>query len=133
VVDVAAGSPDHTTLVSLVAQAGLVETLSDPNAAFTVFAPVNAAFDALPPDTLAAVAADPALLASVLTYHVVPGKVMAADLVDGMMVETVQGSMLTVDLSDGAKIGDATIVATDLEAGNGVVHVIDAVLLPPAQ
>lgn len=129
VVDVAIGSSDHTMLVDLVVQAGLVEALSG-EGPFTVFAPVNAAFAALPAETLDAVAGDPALLNKVLTHHVVAGEVMAADLVDGMSVTTLSGQDITIDLSMGAKVNGATVIAADLKAGNGVVHVIDGVLLP---
>lgn len=129
VVDVAVGSPDHTVLVDLVIQAGLVDALSA-EGPFTVFAPVNDAFAALPAETLEAVMGDPALLNSVLTYHVVPGKVMAADLVDGMSVTTLSGDEIVIDLSMGVNVNDASVVAEDLPAGNGVVHVIDGVLVP---
>lgn len=129
VVDVAVGSPAHSTLVELVVNAGLTDVLSG-EGPFTVFAPTNDAFMALPPETLAGLANDPAALQAVLTYHVVPGKIMAADLMDDAVVTTVNGSDITVDLDTGVKINNANVIAADLEAGNGVVHVIDTVLVP---
>ncbi|MHA7128962.1 fasciclin domain-containing protein [Algoriphagus namhaensis] len=132
VVDIAVGSPDHTTLVAAVQAAELVETLSG-DGPFTVFAPTNAAFDALPAGTV-----DDLLkpenkekLSGILTYHVVAGNVMSGDLSDGQVVTTVNGQTLTVSIADGVvKIGNATVVAADLAGSNGVVHVIDTVLLP---
>lgn len=132
VVDVAIGSPDHTTLVAAVTAAELVETLKG-EGPFTVFAPTNAAFEALPAGTVESLltAEKKADLTSILTYHVVPGSVMAADLVDGQKVTTVQGQELTVSIKDGVvMINGATVTAADLKGSNGVVHVIDAVLMP---
>ncbi|MFT6205877.1 MAG: putative surface protein with fasciclin (FAS1) repeats [Spirosomataceae bacterium] len=132
VVDIAIGSPDHTTLVAAVTAAELVETLKG-DGPFTVFAPTNAAFEALPAGTVESLLTPEkkATLTSILTYHVVPGKVMAADLVDGQMVKTVQGEELTVTIKDGkVMINGATVTAADLDGSNGVVHVIDAVLMP---
>jgi len=125
IVDFAAGNPDFSTLVDLVTQAGLVDTLNG-SGPFTVFAPTNAAFASLPQETLDAVSSDPALLTSVLTYHVVGGTVLSTDLVDGAAVETVNGATVTVSLNPDM-INDANIVATDLLASNGVIHVIDSV------
>ncbi len=132
VVDVAIGSPDHTTLVAAVTAAELVETLKG-EGPFTVFAPTNAAFAALPAGTVESLLTPEkkADLTSILTYHVVPGSVMAADLVDGQKVTTVQGKELTVTIKDGkVMINGANVTAADLVGSNGVVHVIDAVLMP---
>jgi uncharacterized surface protein with fasciclin (FAS1) repeats len=142
VVDIAVGSPDHTVLVTAVTTAGLVETLSG-EGPFTVFAPTDAAFTAALEAmgiTAEELLANPDL-AGILTYHVVPGKLMAADVLAAVEagggkaeVETVNGAKITVTVKDGmVMINDTAAVAVaDLEAGNGVVHVIDAVILPPA-
>jgi uncharacterized surface protein with fasciclin (FAS1) repeats len=132
VVDIAVGSADHSTLVAAVTAAGLGETLSGAGP-FTVFAPTNAAFSALPAGTL-----DDLLkpenkekLASILTYHVVAGKVMSGDLTDGMKATTVNGQEITIGVKDGkVTVNGANVTAADLGSGNGVVHVIDAVILP---
>jgi uncharacterized surface protein with fasciclin (FAS1) repeats len=132
VVDIAIGSPDHTTLVAAVQAAGLVETLQG-DGPFTVFAPTNAAFDALPAGTVEGLLKPEAKadLTSILTYHVVAGNVMSSDLSDGQMVTTLNGKQLKVSIKDGkVMIGGATVIAADLEGSNGVVHVIDKVLLP---
>jgi uncharacterized surface protein with fasciclin (FAS1) repeats len=137
VVDVAAGNADFSTLVTAVQSAGLVDTLSGAGP-FTVFAPTNEAFDALPAGTLDTLLqpANQSQLASVLTYHVVPGAVLASDLTDGMVVPTVAGDTLTVGVgADGVTLTDASggtvsVSSADIQAGNGVVHVIDGVLLP---
>ena len=133
IVDVAAGNADFSTLVTAVQKAGLVDTLNG-EGPFTVFAPTNEAFAKIPADQLNAILADKAKLTSILTYHVVAGKVMAADLKPGeQAVTTVEGSEAQVVVSDaGATYADATITATDVEACNGVIHVIDAVVVPPA-
>lgn len=129
IVEVAAGNADFATLVSLVQAAGLAETLSG-EGPFTVFAPTNEAFAKLPAEVVAYLAADPALLASVLSYHVVPGKVLAADVVAGE-VASVEGDNISVTVSDaGVKVNSANVVTTDIEASNGVIHVIDSVILP---
>lgn len=132
VVDIAIGSPDHTTLVAAVTAAGLVDVLSG-DGPFTVFAPTNAAFEALPEGTLdnLLLPENKEMLASILTYHVVAGNVMAADLSDGQKVTTVNGQELTVTIVDGnVMINGAKVVAADLAGSNGVVHVIDGVVLP---
>ncbi|MFN3801143.1 fasciclin domain-containing protein [Belliella pelovolcani] len=132
VVDIAVGSPDHTTLVAAVSAAGLVETLSG-DGPFTVFAPTNSAFAALPEGTLESLLeeANKDQLTAILTYHVVAGNVLSSDLSDGQVVTTLQGQELTVSIKDGkVMINGATAVAADLVGSNGVVHVIDAVLLP---
>jgi uncharacterized surface protein with fasciclin (FAS1) repeats len=132
VVDNAIGSPDHTTLVAAVQAAGLVETLMG-EGPFTVFAPTNAAFAALPAGTVEGLLKPEAKadLTAILTYHVVAGNVMSGDLSDGQMVTTLNGKQLKVTIKDGnVMIGGATVVAADLAGSNGVVHVIDKVLLP---
>lgn len=131
IVEIAAGNPDFSTLVAAVQAAGLVETLSGPGP-FTVFAPTNAAFAALPEGTVDALLNDIPTLTGILTYHVIPGAVMAADLTEGMTAATVNGAEVTFTLAEGARINGANIVATDIQASNGVIHVIDAVILPPA-
>ena len=132
IVVVASGNPDFSTLVTAVKKAGLVDTLSGPGP-FTVFAPTNAAFAAVPADQLNAILADKAQLTKILTYHVVAGKVMAADLQPEQMVKTVEGQDLDIKVTNGAAtVNGCNIVKTDIQAANGVVHVIDCVLLPPA-
>ena len=134
IVDTAVAAGSFTTLVAAVEAAGLVETLKG-EGPFTVFAPTDDAFAAIPAETLTALLADPSGdLTQILLYHVVPGKVMAADVTDGLEAATVQGAPVTFSVADGAvKINDATIVTTDIETSNGVIHVIDAVIMPPAQ
>lgn len=132
IVENAAGSADHSTLVAAVTAAGLAETLSGAGP-FTVFAPTNEAFAKLPAGTVdnllkPEMKAD---LASVLTYHVVPGALKAADLKDGQKLKTVQGKELTVSIKDGkVMIDGATVTIADVISSNGVTHVIDAVVLP---
>ncbi|MEO0830833.1 MAG: fasciclin domain-containing protein [Pseudomonadota bacterium] len=130
-VDTAAGNNDFSTLVAAVQAAGLVDTLKG-DGPFTVFAPTNAAFEALPAGTVEDLLKpeNKDQLVAVLTYHVVPGKVMSTDLVDDMTAVTVQGGDITIDLDNGVKINDATVTAADVEAANGVIHVIDKVILP---
>jgi len=132
IVDIAAGNDSFSTLVAAVKAADLVDTLKG-EGPFTVFAPVNAAFDALPDGTVEDLLKpeNKEQLAGVLTYHVVPGKVMSSDLSDGMMAETVQGSEITIGVGDGGVTVDgANVVQADIEASNGVIHVIDGVILP---
>jgi uncharacterized surface protein with fasciclin (FAS1) repeats len=132
VVDIAIGSADHTTLVSAVTAAGLVETLKGAGP-FTIFAPTNAAFAALPSGTVDGLLKpeSKASLTNILTYHVVAGSVKAADLKEGQKVKTLQGEELTVSIKDGkVMINGANVTAADLTGTNGVVHVIDAVLMP---
>jgi transforming growth factor-beta-induced protein len=135
IVDIAAGNPDFSTLVTAVKAAGLVETLSGPGP-FTVFAPTNEAFAKLPKATLDAVLADKKALTDILTYHVVAGKVLAADVVklDGKSAKTVNGAEVKIAVSGGKVTlnGNVNVTATDIIASNGVIHVIDTVLLPPA-
>ncbi|MDJ0925082.1 MAG: fasciclin domain-containing protein [Acidimicrobiia bacterium] len=132
VVEVAINN-SFTTLVTAVEAAGLVETLQG-DGPFTVFAPTDDAFAALPEGTLDSLLADPEALAEVLTYHVVPGKVLAEDVVALSAATSVQGSDIAIEVVDGGVVlnGSANVIATDVEASNGVVHVIDAVILPPA-
>jgi uncharacterized surface protein with fasciclin (FAS1) repeats len=132
VVDIAIGSADHSTLVTAVKAAGLVETLKGAGP-FTIFAPTNAAFAALPAGTVDGLlkAEKKADLTNILTYHVVAGNVKAADLKDGQVVKTLQGTDLKVTIKDGkVAINGANVTAADLAGSNGVIHVIDAVLMP---
>ncbi|MFZ1785434.1 MAG: fasciclin domain-containing protein [Ferruginibacter sp.] len=132
VVDIAIGSPDHTTLVAAVTAAGLVETLKGAGP-FTIFAPTNAAFAALPAGTVEGLLKPESkdALTNVLTYHVVAGAVKSADLTDGQKVKTLQGQELTVSIKEGkVMINGANVTAADLTGSNGVVHIIDAVLMP---
>ena len=131
VVDIAAGSPDHTTLVAAVKAAGLAETLSGPGP-FTIFAPTNAAFAKLPAGTVESLLLpeNKAKLVAILTYHVVPAKVMAADVKSGE-APTVNGKMLTLKVDGmGVMVNNSKVIATDLVGSNGVVHVVDTVILP---
>jgi len=138
IVEVASANPDFSTLVSAVQAAGLAETLSG-TGPFTVFAPTNEAFAELPPGTLDSLLmpANKQQLADILTYHVVSGKVMADDVTAGA-VKTVNGDEFTVGIEGSAVLltdgqgNKAQVVATDVPASNGVIHVIDAVLLPPS-
>lgn len=133
IVDTAVAAGSFNTLVAAVQAAGLVDALKG-EGPFTVFAPTDDAFAKLPQSTIDALLADPTGdLTQILLYHVVPGKVMAADLSDGLQATTLQGGAVTFKLSDGgAMVNDANIVATDIETSNGVIHVIDSVILPPA-
>ena len=128
IVDVAAKAGNFNTLVTAVKAAGLVDTLKGPGP-FTVFAPTDAAFAKVPKAKLDALLADKAALTKVLTYHVVPAKVMAADVKAGK-VKTVEGQELTVTTKGGVMVDNAKVVATDVAASNGVIHAIDTVLMP---
>lgn len=132
IVEVASSDPQFSTLVTAVKTAGLVDTLSG-SGPFTVFAPTNAAFDKLPAGTLDSLLKDPAKLKSILTYHVVAGNVKAADVVKLTKATTVEGKDVTIKV-DGSMvmINDANVTKTDITASNGTIHVIDTVLLPPA-
>ena len=132
IVDVAVANPDFSTLVTALTAAGLVETLSG-EGPFTVFAPTNAAFDALPAGLLEKLLLpeNKDVLVAILTYHVVAGKVMAADVTAGK-VASVQGEEITFDTASGVMVNNAKVVTADIAASNGVVHVIDAVLVPPS-
>ena len=132
IVENAAGSSDHTTLVAAVKQAGLVETLSG-TGPFTVFAPTNTAFSAIPKSTLESLMKPEmkADLTKILTYHVVAGALKAADLKDGQELTTVQGGKLKVSVKDGkVMINGANVTIADVISSNGVTHVIDGVLMP---
>lgn len=137
IVDIAAGDPNFSTLVAAVQAAGLVETLKGPGP-FTVFAPTNAAFAALPAGTLDSLLLpeNKATLASILTYHVVPGQISAGDVLGTRQnVTTVNGGTVDVNglagkFGTGVKVNDANVIQADIFATNGVIHVIDAVLLP---
>ncbi len=132
-VERAIGAGSFSTLVTAVKAAGLVDTLAGPGP-FTVFAPTDAAFAKLPRGTLNALLANPAQLAAVLTYHVVPGKVLAADVVGLSSATSVQGEAIGIAVTNGKVVlnGNATVTATDIPATNGVIHVIDTVILPPS-
>ena len=130
IVDTAVAAGDFSTLVTAVKAAGLVETLKG-EGPFTVFAPTDAAFAKVPTDTLNALLADKEALANVLTYHVVAGNVMAADVVKLTSAVTVQGQAVSIEVKEGKVFIDGTqVVATDIKASNGVIHVIDSVILP---
>ena len=128
IVDVASKAGSFKTLVAAVQAAGLVDVLKGPGP-FTVFAPSDAAFAKIPKATLDGLLKDKAALTKVLTYHVVPGKVMAADVKAGK-VKTVQGQEITVKTDGGVMVDGAKVVATDVAASNGVIHVIDTVIMP---
>jgi len=140
IVDIAVSNPDFSTLVTAVTEAGLVDVLADPAAEWTVFAPTNDAFAALPEGVLDMVLADKELLTRILTYHVVAG-VVTSDQISTMMAPTMEmgavggdlmGSELDVQVVDGnVTVNGANVIAADIMAGNGVIHVVDAVLLPP--
>lgn len=132
IVDIAASNPDFSTLVAAVKAAGLVETLKG-DGPFTVFAPTNAAFAALPAGTVESLLKpeNKAKLAAILTYHVVPGAVTSDQLAGKRLdVATVNGKTVHVDGRKGVKVNKSTVVAADIKASNGVIHVIDRVLLP---
>jgi uncharacterized surface protein with fasciclin (FAS1) repeats len=129
IVDTAVAAGSFNTLVTAIKAAGLVDTLKGPGP-FTVFAPTDEAFAKLPAGTLDALLKDKEKLAAVLTYHVVPGKVMAADVTKLSSAKTVQGQSLSIDTKRGVKVGVANVVKTDIVTSNGVIHVIDTVLIP---
>ena len=132
VVDIIVNSEDHNILETVVTAAGLADTLST-EGPFTVFAPTDAAFGALPQEVIDALLADPTGdLTDVLLYHVLSGEVLSTDLMDGMTATTLNGADITVTINDdGIFINDAQVTVADIQADNGVVHVIDAVLMPP--
>jgi uncharacterized surface protein with fasciclin (FAS1) repeats len=129
IVDTAVAAGNFKTLATALQAAGLVDTLKG-KGPFTVFAPTDEAFAKVPKAQLDALLADKAKLTAVLTYHVVPGTVMAKDVKAGK-VKTVQGSELTVSTTGGVMVDKAKVVKTDIVADNGVIHVIDSVVLPP--
>jgi uncharacterized surface protein with fasciclin (FAS1) repeats len=130
IVDTAVSAGSFKTLVKAVQEAGLVQTLKGPGP-FTVFAPTDEAFAKLPPGTLDTLLKDKQKLTAVLTYHVVPGRLLAADVMKLRSAKTVQGQELSISVRDGAVLVDnARVVRADITASNGVIHVIDTVLLP---
>lgn len=129
IVDTAVAAGDFNTLVTAVQAAGLVETLKG-EGPFTVFAPTDEAFAKLPEGTLDALLKDKDKLTAVLTYHVVPGKVMASDVVKLSSAKTVQGQSVNISTESGVQVDGANVVKTDIETSNGVIHVIDSVILP---
>ena len=132
IVEVARAAGSFNTLLAALDAAGLTATL-DGSGPFTVFAPTDAAFDALPAGTVEALLQDPQTLASILTYHVVSGRVEAAQVVNLNSATTLNGAAVTISVDGGVvRVDDATVVQTDIQASNGVIHVIDAVILPPA-
>lgn len=132
IVDTAVEAGSFTTLVAAVQAAGLVDTLKG-EGPFTVFAPTDDAFAALPEGTVESLLLPENLeqLTAILTYHVVPGKVMSTDLSDGMEAATVQGGNVMIMTEGGVKVNSANVTTADIETSNGVIHVIDAVILPP--
>jgi uncharacterized surface protein with fasciclin (FAS1) repeats len=137
IVDTAVAAGSFKTLVAAVQAAGLVDTLKG-QGPFTVFAPNDEAFAKLPPGTVDALLKDIPKLTSILTYHVVPGKVMSADVVKLKTAKTVQGQEVKIDASrwhlhDNVKVNDANIIKADIVADNGVIHVIDKVIIPKLQ
>ncbi len=131
IVDVAAENPDFSTLVTAVQAAGLTETLSAAGP-YTVFAPTNEAFEALPPSVVKKLLKpeNKEVLTQVLTYHVVPGEI-TSDQIKAGKVKTVEGQDVTITTDGGVKVDGATVVTADVMASNGVIHAIDAVILPP--
>jgi len=131
IVDTAIEAGTFNTLVAAVTAADLVDTLKS-EGPFTVFAPTDDAFAALPEGTVATLLMpeNKDQLVAILTYHVVPGKVMSTDLSDGMMAATVNGAEVTITTEGGVMVNGANVTAADIETSNGVIHVIDAVLMP---
>ena len=129
VIDIAVGDGRFTVLAKALQAAGLIDTLKGAGP-FTVFAPTDAAFAKLPAGTVEGLLADKAKLTAVLTYHVVPGRLTAADVAKARSLKTVQGSSLTVEASKGVKLDGATVIVADVAASNGVIHAIDTVVLP---
>jgi uncharacterized surface protein with fasciclin (FAS1) repeats len=129
IVDTAVNAGSFNTLVAAVKTAGLVDTLKGPGP-FTVFAPTDDAFAKLPEGTVESLLNDIPQLTKILTYHVVADKVMSVDAVNLNSVPTIEGSSLSIDASSGVKVNGATIVTPDVEADNGIIHVIDSVLIP---
>ena len=132
IVDTAVAAGNFTTLTAALTAAGLVDTLKGAGP-FTVFAPTDAAFAALPAGTVEDLLKpeNKDKLVAILTYHVLPGKVMSSDLTEGLKAKTVNGAEVTITLEGGAKVNGAVISTADIVASNGVIHVIDSVILPP--
>jgi uncharacterized surface protein with fasciclin (FAS1) repeats len=132
IVDTAVAAGSFNTLITAVKAAGLVKTLKG-KGPYTVFAPNDAAFAKLPPGTVESLLKNKAKLATILKYHVVPGRVKAADVAGkSLQVKTAAGLPMNVDGTFGVRVNDAHVIQPDIEASNGVIHVIDTVLLPPA-
>ncbi len=131
IVDTASAAGDFTTLLTAAEAAGLVDTLKG-EGPYTVFAPTDEAFAALPAGTVESLLEpeNKEKLTQILTYHVIPAKVMSTDLSDGMSADTVGGSAVTIGTEGGVMVNDANVVSADIEASNGVIHVIDKVLIP---
>ncbi len=129
IVDTAIAAGSFNTLVKAIQAAGLVETLKG-KGPFTVFAPTDEAFAKLPAGTLEGLLKDKAKLASILTYHVVPGKVMSSDVAKLSSAKTVQGQDVKISTAGGVRVNDAKVIQADIQATNGVIHVIDTVILP---
>ncbi len=129
VIDTAVNAGSFSTLVTAIKAAGLVETLKGAGP-FTVFAPTDEAFAKLPEGTVEGLLKDLPKLKKILTYHVVSGKVMAAEVVKMKSAKTVEGSNVKIDASNGVKVNDSTVTTADVAADNGVIHIIDTVLLP---
>jgi len=132
IAEIVASNPQFSTLLTALKAAGLEQTLAE-KGPFTVFAPTNEAFAKIPKATLEALLKDKAQLTKILTYHVVAGVVKAADVVKLSKAKTLEGSDITIAVKDGKVVlnGDSTVIQTDIEASNGVIHVIDTVLMPP--
>lgn len=129
IVDTAVAAGSFNTLATALTEAGLIDTLKG-DGPFTVFAPTDEAFAKIPADQLKAILADKEKLTAILTYHVVSGKVMAADVVKLKSAKTVQGSEVAISTDGGVKVDNANVVSTDIMATNGVIHVIDTVIIP---
>ncbi len=128
-VETAIEAGNFKTLVKAVQKAGLMETLSN-EGPYTVFAPTDEAFSKLPAGTLENILQDKEKLTNILTYHVVPNKVLANDVINLKNADTVNGKQLSIDTSEGVKIDKANVIKTDIKCTNGVIHVIDEVLIP---
>lgn len=131
IVDTAISAGKFNTLVKAVQAADLVDTLKG-DGPYTVFAPTDEAFAKIPEGDLNKLLANKEMLIQVLTYHVVPGKVMASEVSNLSSAETVQGQEITISTSEGVKVDNANVIATDIETSNGVIHVIDTVIMPKA-
>ena len=131
IVETARDAGTFQTLLTAVDAAGLGDTLAD-GGPFTVFAPTDAAFAALPQGTVQGLLADPPALTRVLTYHVVPGRITSAQITGDSEQKTVEGGVLAIARNGGVTVNDATVIQADVEAANGVIHVIDRVLIPAA-
>jgi len=128
-VDTAVAAGSFNTLATALKAAGLVDTLKGPGP-FTVFAPTDEAFAKLPPGTLEALLKDLPKLRSILTYHVVPGRLAASDVIKLTKAATVQGQDLRISTTGGVKVNGASVIKTDISTSNGIIHVLDTVLLP---